>query len=266
MNALTKLRDAVEEKIRIAGELGIALGKKSRGCPGWDPTIKKLQNRLFGLGEYNRGIFGNPGNDFVPYSSGPLGSYDFATDRADRKRVQQGGINSVTLFKIPVSTVGLVAGYNPFYCDHNGLQILARTMDDNGNITESSDTARVFIRVNTPNSPWLPIGFAFAPQGVSKSDNLVFQGYVEKFWLYVQTPTQDPQNQPVLLLALLRSVALFGPGGGSNLYGSPTAVTSPTESSITIVGAAPGQTQGGSGGGGGDGSGKGGGGTKQSLL
>lgn len=263
MSAITKIRDAVLEKIRISGELTTALEKKSRGCPGWEPTILRLQNRLFGFDVARRGIHGNPGTDFVPYSSGPLGSYNFETDQQDRKRVQQGGINNVTTFNVPVSSVGLVPGFNPFYCDHNGLQIITRTMDDNGNITESSDTARVFIRINTPNSPWLPIGFSFSPQGVSKSDNLVFQGYIEKFWLYVQTPTQDSTNQPFIVIALLRSAALFGPGGGSNLYGSPTS-TAPTQASVsqqpTIPGASSGSSPGGGspGGGGSSGGGVGG--------
>jgi hypothetical protein len=243
MGALSKVLCAVADKIRLIGELNNALAKKSRGCPGWDPTILALQNRLFGTGSSTKGgIYGNRQSDFVPYSSGPSGSYDFSKDEEDRKRIQQGGLNNILLQYIPVSIQGLVPTFNPFYCDHNGLQILPRTMDDNGNIIESSDTARIFIRVNNPHAPWLPVGFNISSQGIMKSDNLVYQGYIEKLWIWVDTPSQDIINQPFLVIALLRSVALFGPGGGSNLYASPSqqqqntqTVTSPTGATTTVT-------------------------------
>lgn len=263
--AIQKVAAAIGERFRLIGQLNHAIRMRDKGAPGWDNTIKTLQNQLFGTGSTRKKgqIHGNPG-EFKVYTSGPEGSYDFNRDQNDRKRVQQSGLNQILVQKIPVSTLGLVTGYNPFLCDHNGLQVLARTMDDNGNLVESSDTARIFIRFNSTTAPWLPIGFAFSPQSIAKSDNLVFQGYIERFWVYVQQVTQDATFQPNLVVALLRSVALFGPGGGSNLYGSPStnSNTAPTESAIDSSGGGGGggQQGGGAPGGGGVQGGGGGGG------
>lgn len=270
MSVLSEIAEAIGERIRLAGELADAYNRRARGFPGWDEKIKSLQMKLLGVKTVQQ--------PFIPYTSGPSGSFDFEKDRQDKKRVQQGGLDTALIRRIPVSATGPVTGYSPFYCDHNGLQLISRTMDDNGTVEESSDTARVFIRVNNPSAPWLPLGFGFSPQSLSKSDNMVYQGYIDKFWLYVSIATQDPTNQPNLIIALLRSVAIYGPGGGSNLYAPPSTGSEQTPTiGVGSQGGSPGggggaappvQGGGGAPGGGGSGGGApgGGGGGRRTLL
>jgi hypothetical protein len=217
--------NSLKRRWRVSQEIARMKKLRAAGFPGWDEPIAQLEQQLCGSPSVPAQETDNSTNSI------PTGSYNFAGDQADRKRIEAGAIIQMQEVLMPVSLAGPIAGFQPFLCDANGMQIIARTMSNNGQVIESSDTARVFVRINSPNAMWLPLGYGVSPQSDAKSDAYIFQGYIYQFWAYVQTPTQDPQGQPYLVLALLRSASIIGAAGGSSLYVPP--VSGPQEAVST---------------------------------
>jgi hypothetical protein len=198
------------QKADLRRQLNYARQMKAAGKPGWDKNIATLEARL------------NPTSKIITTPLTPIGGYGWNSSQDDQKRADQGSDALIQQVNIPVGVVGLISAFNPFYCKADGMQLIARTIDDNGNVIESSDSARIYVKINLPGAMWLPVSFNLMAAGQQKGDAFIFQGTIRKFWVYVHEITQDSVNQPYLIIALLRRVGIFAGLGGGSLYGSPS--------------------------------------------
>jgi len=207
--------DTIRYRHSLKKEIARLQALANRGYPGHDASIALLQEQL-------RQSFGNAPKSsekpFVPYSA-PPGSYGLDAHTGDRYKAEQEAGGEILAVKVPVTNLGLLPAFNPFFCDADGMQLIARTVDENGIVTESSDTARIFIKINTPGGAWLPLGYEQVAQGGFKGNATVFMGTLKRFWVRVSVLTADPDNQPFLILFLLRHVSIVAPSGSSVLYG-----------------------------------------------
>jgi len=165
---------------------------------------------------------------------------------------------------IPVSNKGFAGQFD---VNGDGISLIARTIDRAGNMIESSDTARIFIQINSESS--IPLGFSFSasPSGAQKSDLLSVTARVQRVYVFVETPTADPVNQPFLIIAMTKGVAISGLFGTAGLAGGvPAAPVGGIQVTQGGGGAAPGAAPGGAPSGGGGGAGGGGGGGYQTKL
>lgn len=164
------------------------------------------------------------------------------------------------VLKIPVSALGFVGVFD---VNGDGISLIARTLDKSGAIIESSDTARIFIRVNSEHAAALPFSFQLNPSGAQKCDLMSIVARVQRVWITVETITQDLVNQPFLIVAFTKSVAVSGLFGSSG-FASASAPSGAPPSTIAAASgsgaAAPGSGAGSGAGSGGGGAGSGGGG------
>lgn len=156
----------------------------------------------------------------------------------DVHNVEQGQLNTLV---IPVTATGLVQG-SPFQVKADGISLLARTIDDNGNVIESSETCRIFVRLNSHAAPWLPMSFLQNAAGAQKSDAYAINQRVTSLWIFVQIATQDPVNQPLLILSLMKGIVLageFGTAGAPSSAAQGATAAAPAQAVASIGAAAP---------------------------
>jgi hypothetical protein len=171
------------------------------------------------------------------------------------------------VLKIPVSALGFAGVFD---VNGDGISLVARTLDKSGAIIESSDTARIFIRVNSEHAAALPFSFQLNPSGAQKCDLMSIVARVQRVWITVETISQDP-NQDFLIVAFTKSVAVAGLFGSSGFASAsaPSGAPPTTVAAAASGGSAPGSGggtggsggtggTGGTGGSGGDGGGRGG--------
>lgn len=194
---------------------------------------------------------------FIP-SDPPDPTFKSLADLEDRKQQQRAGqdLRQFQQLFIPVSVAGDVFGY-PIEVDANGLMLIPRTISDAGVEIESSESARIYVKINNEGNPWIPLSFNLSAAGTKQDANSI-SARINRLWVKVVNPTQDAQTQPFIILALLKAASIVGGFGGGSSYGGAVNATTVASSSSGSGSSGSGAPPGGGGGGGGTGGGGGG--------
>lgn len=190
------------------------------------------------------------------------GTYDSLASNRDWELAKRGpgDLQSVRQLVVPVITAGEISG-SPFNLGEcTGILLAPRTVGDNGQEVESSDTARIYLQVNN-SGVWIPFSFNLLAQGGQKGDATFIAGPIATLRIQVVVVTQDATFQPNMYLLLMRGFTIVGTFGAAVGYGPPQGGSVQTTTSAAASGPGPGGGGGTPGGGGGaPGSGGGGGG------
>ena len=161
-----------------------------------------------------------------PEANLPPGYYDAVANANQNQQNLEGTGSRKDSVLIPVTAAGQVAGWFPADVDFNAISLEPRWVDDNGNMVESSSTARIAIKVNTQDQDWIILSYNIDPRGVEKNDwTSIPAGSIRRIWIQVISPTLDPVNEPFIVLAFLKGISL---GQGGSVGGG---ASSPSQSS-----------------------------------
>jgi hypothetical protein len=152
---------------------------------------------------------------------------------------------------VPVTAAGFVGAFD---VNGDGVSLVSRCLDANGNLVESSQSARLYVRVNSERAIGLPFSYLTDQNGAQKSDLLSLTARVQRVWIYCGLPTQDAA-QSVVILAFTKGISISGLFGSAGLAGAvPASPSAATSASVGVQAAAPsappsggGGTQGGGG-------------------
>lgn len=179
----------------------------------------------------------------------PEGWYDARANASQNQQNIEGtGSRKVDLL-IPVTSAGQVQGFFPADVDYNSVTLSPRFVDDVGNITESSSSARIAIKVNTQDSDWIVLSYNIDPRGIEKNDWTSYTGSIRRIWIQVVSPTQDAVNEPYIVLSFLKGASMGQGGTVAGGSSSPSQSTSQgSEGAIAIAGSGGSPTSSGGGG------------------
>lgn len=151
------------------------------------------------------------------------GLFPHVSFAAELETIRTGNFKQVKVLSIPTANVGFpsVGGSRGlFEVEGNGLFLLSRTLSDDLVEQATSPAARIYVKLNHPDNPWLPLSYI-----ANSLDLCAITGVFFRFWLYVAQP--GPGNAQ---LAVLRGVAVGssgttagGSGGGETGFGTSKA-------------------------------------------
>jgi hypothetical protein len=184
----------------------------------------------------------------------PRGWFHRGAQAEEEELVTLGHYRQMQEIIIPANSSG---AFGPVNVSGNGLHMLKRLTrggGDGSTFLTGSVTARVMVRVNHVNNPWLPFSFI-----ANENDFQFFGGTIAKLWFCVTTV--DAAN-PILFLVLNNAGVSSVQGNGSSVgsYSVPAGAQGPISQAGGGGGGGGGGAAGGGGGGGGGRAGGGGGG------
>jgi len=183
----------------------------------------------------------------IPFGGAPPGNYNQRSNTQDLTSVDQQTINEELQVKIDVTKLGQVPNFFPAVVDFNGFTLMPRSFDEaSGLEIISSDSARIYVRFNSVNNPWIPFGLG-GNSNPLQADMSGIARPIRRVWIIVTHLTQDPTRFPYLVVSFLKNISLNQGGGAPSLYSVPSGSANLQSSSGHI----PGVTGGGIGTGGG---------------
>lgn len=176
-------------------------------------------------------------------ATGDIGVFSHRLHSGEITQLRRGDYKQLQLLTIDLSAAGFPANGGArgvFEVECNGLILLPRVLDFDGKneLTSSvANTSRIYIRVNHPEAPWLPISLIAGSLDLSSITGTIF-----RFWIRIPQATAGAS----LYIGICKGLTLSSAG---------------TNQGPSVAGyGVPGQTDVGSGGGGGTLSGGGAGG------
>lgn len=155
--------------------------------------------------------------------SEPIGWFHSKAQQEEEELVTKGKIIQFFPIVIPANTAGVFppnGGSINVSC--NGLQLMNRISTDRsgGTFQTGSTTARVMVRINREDAPWIPFSFI-----ANSGDAQTIAGSIGKIWFNVITP--DAAN-PIIFLAVNNAgVGCVGAGNTIGSYSVPAGAQGP---------------------------------------
>lgn len=167
-----------------------------------------------------------------------MGVFSHRLHAGEIEQLRRGDYRQLSLITIDLSVAGFAKGggeRGEFELECNGLILLPRVLDFDSRIELASSvaaTSRVYIRINNPSAPWIPVSLIAGSLDLSSISGTIF-----KFWIFIPQATAGAK----LYFGVCKGLTLSSSG---------------TNQGPSVAGyGVPGQTDVGSGGGGGLGGG-----------
>lgn len=138
-----------------------------------------------------------------------------AAERVNRPILEHGvDTGNFDVLLVPVTQVGFVGVFD---VNGDGISLVSRALDQSGNVIESSPTARLFIRVNSEGALGMPFSFLLDQFGSQKCDLLSLAARVQRIWVYCAIASQDPVNNPYVVLVFTKGISISGLFGSAGI-------------------------------------------------